>query len=99
MTSFFLLPFTAALHAALVGALAGVDATMAGQGAAVAEAFLTLGVFADVGALTRVGALVDSQGRPLDKRLCASELCADKGSIETSREVRGVLVTSDDKAI
>lgn len=84
MTSFFWLPFTAALHAALVGALACVDATMAGQGAAVAEAFLALGVLADVGALARVGALVDSQGRPLDERLCASEFRADEGSLERS---------------
>jgi hypothetical protein len=68
----------AAVKAALVGTLSGVNAAMAGQGAAVAEPLLTIGLLAHVGALTRVGALVNGEGRPLDERLCAAWLMADK---------------------
>lgn len=38
-----------------------MDAAMAGQGAAVTESLLAVGLLAHMGTLARVGALVDSQ--------------------------------------
>lgn len=44
-----------------------MDAAMAGQGAAVTESLLAVRLFAHMGALARMSALVDSQSRTLDE--------------------------------
>lgn len=72
---------TAAVKAALVRTLSGVDAAMAGQGTAVTESLLAIGLLAHVGPLTRVCALVNCEGRPLNEGLCAAWLMADKGPL------------------
>jgi len=56
-----------AINVALVGPLASMDSTVAGQRAAVAESLLAIRLFAHVRALTRVCPLMDSQGRALDE--------------------------------
>jgi len=74
------LPLAATIDTALVGPLAGMDTTVTGERAAVAESLLALGLLAHVRAFARVRALVHGQGRALDERLCASWFLTDKWS-------------------
>lgn len=68
----------AAVNTALVGPLASVNSTVAGQRATVAESFLTVGLLAHVWAFTRVSSLMNSERRALDEGFCAACLLTDE---------------------
>lgn len=70
----------AAFDGASVRAFARVDAAVTGQGRAVTESLLAIGLLAHVGAFAGVGALMHSQCGALDEGLCASVFLADEGS-------------------
>lgn len=79
---------SATLNAALVGPLASVNSTVAGQRTAVAESLLAIGLLAHVWAFTGMGSLMNSQGRALDERLCAAGFLAHKRSRQVIRNER-----------